>query len=160
MERVNRICSHPLWKESLKKIQELEQKRIFCRHTMEHFLDVARIAYIETLEKDLHISKEVIYGAALLHDIGRHLEYTQDIPHEQGSLQIAEEILKECGFEKEEQKEILSAIQGHRRQETRFANDLAGIIYRADKKSRNCAFCAAFQECNWEREKKNLIITV
>ncbi len=160
MERVNQICSHPLWKDSLKKIQELEQDRIFCRHTIEHFLDVARIAYIETLEKDLHLSKEIIYAAALLHDIGRHLEYTQGIPHEEGSFQIAEAILKECGFEKEEQEKILSAIQAHRMQETGFADNLAGILYRADKKSRNCAFCAAFQECNWDREKKNLIITV
>lgn len=160
MERVNRICSHPLWKDSLKKIQELEQDRIFCRHTIDHFLDVARIAYIENLEKSLHLSKETIYAAALLHDIGRHLEYTQGIPHEEGSFQIAEEILKECGFEKEEQEEILLAIQGHRRLETGFADNLAGILYWADKKSRNCAFCAAFQECNWDREKKNLVITV
>ena len=144
MERVNRICSHPLWKGSLKKIQELEQDRIFCRHTIEHFLDVARIAYIENLEKGLHLSKETIYAVALLHDIGRHLEYTQGIPHEEGSFQIAEEILKVCGFEKEEQEEILSAIQAHRRQETGFADNLAGILYRADKKSRNCAFCPAF----------------
>lgn len=160
MERVNKICSHPLWKDSLKKIRELEQNRVFCCHTMEHFLDVARIAYIENLEKNLHLSKELIYGAALLHDIGRHLEYTQGIPHEQGSVQIAEEILKDCSFEKEEQEEILSAIQAHRIQETGFSNDLAGIVYRADKKSRNCAFCHALQECNWDREKKNLVITV
>ncbi len=160
MERVNQICTHPLWKDSLQKIQELEQDRIFCRHTIEHFLDVARIAYIENLERNLHFSKEIIYAAALLHDIGRHLQYTQGIPHEEGSFQIAEEILIECGFEKEEQEQILSAIRSHRRKETRFADDLKGILYRADKKSRNCAFCAAFQECNWDREKKNFVITV
>lgn len=160
MERVNRICKHPLWRDNLEKIQELEQDRIFCRHTIEHFLDVARIAYIEDLEKNLHLSKESIYAAALLHDIGRYLQYTQGIPHEEGSVQIAKEILKECGFEQEEQEEILSAIQGHRKQKIAFADDLAGVLYRADKKSRNCAFCTAFQECHWDRENKNLVITV
>ena len=33
--------------------------------------------------------------------------------------------------------------------------DLAGILYRADKNSRNCFACKAEHECNWSREKKN-----
>lgn len=160
MEKVNKICSHPLFLSSLAKIQELEKERIFCRHNAEHFLDVARIAYIENLEKNLHISKEKIYAAAMLHDIGRHLQYLQGIPHERGSAMIAEEILKDCGFEKEEQEEIRSAIMGHRTPETRVPDNLAGLLYRADKKSRICAFCSACQECNWSTEKKNLVITV
>ncbi len=160
MERINRICGHPLWKESLQKIQEWERNRIFCRHTIEHFLDVARIAYIENLEKNLHFSKEIIYAAAMLHDIGRHLQYMQGIPHEQGSAMIAEKILEECGFEEAEQEEILTAIRSHREQETAYGDDLAGMLYRADKKSRNCIFCAAAQECYWSMEKKNLVITV
>lgn len=160
MEKVNKICSHPLFLSSLAKIQELEKERIFCRHNTEHFLDVARIAYIENLEKNLHISKEKIYAAAMLHDIGRHLQYLQGIPHERGSAMIAEKILKDCGFEKEEQEEILSAIMGHRTPETRVSDNLAGLLYRADKKSRICAFCSACQECNWSTEKKNLVITV
>lgn len=160
MEKVNKICNHPVWKHSLAKIQELEKERIFCRHDTGHFLDVARIAYIESLEKNLHISKEKIYAAAMLHDIGRHLQYLQQIPHDQGSAVIAEKILKDCGFEEEEQEEILSAILMHRTPETRFSDNLAGLIYRADKKSRMCVFCSACQECNWSTEKKNLVITV
>lgn len=160
MERVNRICEHPLWKDSLQKIQEWEQDRIFCCHTIAHFLDVARIAYIETLEKGLHLSKEIIYSAAMLHDIGRYLEYEKGIPHEEGSVLLAEKILKECGFVQKEQEEILSAISSHRAKETKFDENLAGVLYRADKKSRNCSFCTAFQECNWDREKRNLSITV
>lgn len=160
MEKVNKICNHPVWKRSLAKIQELEKERIFCHHNTEHFLDVARIAYIENLEKGLHISKEKIYAAAMLHDIGRHLQYLQGIPHERGSVMLAEDILKDCGFEEEERSEILSAIQMHRTPETKLQDNLAGLIYRADKKSRMCVFCSACQECNWSRDKKNLVITV
>ena len=45
MDRVNRIWRHPVYQEHYKKIQELESERIFCRHTPEHFLDVARLMY-------------------------------------------------------------------------------------------------------------------
>ncbi len=160
MEKVNKICCHPIWKSSLEKIQELERERIFCRHNIEHFLDVARIAYIENLEKGLHLSKEMIYGAAMLHDIGRHLQYEQGISHDKGSAMLAEGILKDCGFDEKERSEILSAILMHRAPETGSMDNLAGLIYRADKKSRMCAFCAACQECNWSEEKKNLNVTV
>jgi len=160
MEKVNKICCHPTWKSSLEKIQELEKERIFCRHNIEHFLDVARIAYIENLEKGLQLSKEMIYGVAMLHDIGRYLEYQQGISHDKGSAMLAEEILKDCGFDEKECSEILSAILMHRTPETGMMDNLAGLIYRADKKSRMCAFCAACQECNWSEEKKNLKVTV
>ena len=106
MERVNRICSHPLWQESLEKIEVLEKERIFCGHNMAHFMDVARIAYIENLERGLGISKETIYGAALLHDIGRHLQYLEGIPHEEGSGALAEGILEDRGFQGQEKAGI------------------------------------------------------
>jgi len=51
MERLNRILRHPLWKGALQQIEELESERIFCRHDLDHFLHVARIAYIENLKK-------------------------------------------------------------------------------------------------------------
>ena len=77
----------------MEQIRVLEQDRIFCRHDTTHFLDVARIAYIENLENGLGLAKEEIYAAALLHDIGRHLQYTRGIPHEQASAMEAEGIL-------------------------------------------------------------------
>ena len=82
MERVNKIWRHPVWKQQMEHLAEYEKNRIFCRHGMDHLMDVARIAYIENLEKNCGISKEIIYGAALLHDIGRYLQYTEGIPHE------------------------------------------------------------------------------
>ena len=80
MERVNKIWRHPVWKQHMEHLAEYEKNRIFCRHGIDHLMDVARIAYIENLEKNCGISKEIIYGAALLHDIGRYLQYTEGIP--------------------------------------------------------------------------------
>lgn len=160
MDRVNRIYNHPLWQSSLREIEELERDRIFCRHDTEHFFDVARLAYIENLEKGLGFPKENIYAAALLHDIGRHLEYKEGISHEEGSAMLAETILSDCGFDDEEQREITRTILSHRKEETGLTDDLSGLIFRADKKSRMCMLCSVQSECKWSEEKKNLEITV
>ena len=73
-------------------------------------------------------------------------------------LPIAEQILTDCGFYPEEMKEILYAIENHRNKEMLKRDDLAGILYRADKMSRCCFGCRAEKECNWSTEKKNMEI--
>ena len=155
MPRIDAICAHPIWQESVKRIALLEQERVFCGHDVSHFMDVARLAYIENLEQGLGLSREVVYGAALLHDIGRYLQYEQGIPHDQGSRMLAEQILPDCGFSRAEQEEILDAVSGHRTEETGELDNLAGVIYRADKLSRMCLFCGEQSRCNWAEEKKN-----
>ena len=75
MEILAEIRKHPLFQEYYDKLKEAERGRKFCRHQMEHLLDVARIAYILNLEQKLGIRKEVIYAAALLHDIGKYRQY-------------------------------------------------------------------------------------
>lgn len=140
MERVNAICRHPLWRDSVRQIAHLERDRQFCRHDLVHFLDVARLAYIENLERGLGVDKELIYAAALLHDIGRHLQYTRNIPHDQASAQLAEVILADCGFSKAERAEVEDAILQHRGQQDRQREGLAGLLYGADKASRACLF--------------------
>lgn len=156
MERVNQIWQHAEYQRCLRKIQELEAERKFCRHTPEHFLDVARITWLLSLEAGMLLEKELVYGAALLHDIGRHLQYEQGIPHEEASAQIAEGILQDCGFDEEEIEEILKAIRMHR--QSQKTQDFSGLLYRADKLSRSCFCCPAEAECNWPQEKKNLEI--
>lgn len=69
MTRVQAIWQHPLYQKHLNALTRLESDRIFCRHTPEHFLDVARLAYIFALERNLDCSRELIYCTALLHDI-------------------------------------------------------------------------------------------
>ena len=156
MIKVNEILDNEKYRENLKRLEELEEDREFCRHTMEHFLDVARIAYIEVLEKGLSYSKEVIYGIALLHDIGRVLEYESNIPHHEASVIIAKDILDETSYSDIEIKSILTAIENHRGDS---ADELSKIIYRSDKLSRNCFKCKAEKECYWSKSKKNFNIT-
>ena len=66
MKRIDQILSHPVFQEQFALLQEAEKDRIFCRHTMEHFLDVARLMYIYNLEDQAGFSKEMIYAAGLL----------------------------------------------------------------------------------------------
>lgn len=158
MERVNRILKSQRYQEHIDKIKAAEENRIFCCHNMTHFLDVARIAALINEEEQLAISKELIYAAALLHDIGRHVQYADGTPHEQASAVLAPEILQEVGFAPQEQAMILRAIREHRSAEIACEKSLAGIIYRADKASRACFACEAEKLCDWKAEKKNLEI--
>lgn len=122
---------------------------------MGHFLDVARIGMILNLQEGLGIPAELLYGAALLHDIGRHEQYETGIPHEEAGARIAPGILAECGYTAEEIREIEEAIALHRDSGTEKRADLAGVLYRADKASRACFACQASSQCNWKAVKKN-----
>ena len=156
MDRVNQIWRYPVYQEHYKKIQELESERIFCRHTPEHFLDVARLMYIYALEEHLELPKELIYAAALLHDIGRAQQYQYNIPHDIAGVEIAREILTDLHFTEQEKELILSSIGHHRKGDSR--STLAALLYKADKQSRNCFLCSAASECYWSDDKKNMKI--
>lgn len=156
MDRINRILRHPLYKECIKKNEMAEAERCFCHHDIEHFLAVARIAMLLNLEEGLNISKDMVYGAALLHDCGRYKQYRENIPHDEASVAIARRILPECGYEEDEIEAIVTAISTHRSSSAKERKDaLADILYRADKMSRNCAFCKEHEECNWPQERKD-----
>lgn len=158
MERVNRILLNPTYKICISKISDFERTRRFCGHDMVHFMDVARLAYLFNLEENLKIEKELIYAAALLHDVGRFVQYENGTPHQTAGVPLAEKIMTECGFSGEEKRIILHAIANHRNPEVKKEKNLTGIIYRADKMSRSCFGCKAEAECNWSSEKKNLKI--
>lgn len=158
MDRIDKILNHPLFIENLEKNKAAEADRRFCRHDMVHFLDVARIGMILNLEEQLGIGREMIYGAALLHDIGKHRQYQEGISHEQASAKIAPKILRECGFDEKETETIVEAILSHRNQDVTVEKNLKGLLYRADKASRPCFACEAEADCNWKGSKKNLKI--
>ncbi len=155
MCRVNRILHHPLWQGAMTQIEESEQNRVFCKHDLVHLLDTARLAYIENLEEGLGFGKELIYAAALLHDIGRGLEYTQGISHDEASCALAAAILPDTGFGEAESAQILQAISSHRSDGCQLEPDLPGLLYRGDKGSRNCFYCKQQDHCKWSEEKKN-----
>lgn len=158
MKRINLIFKNELYRDCLSQIAVWEETRIFCGHDMTHFLDVARLAYLFNLEEGIGVEKELIYAAALLHDVGRHIQYENGTPHQKASLPIAERILGESGFSKEEQEEILKAIENHRNRKIAKERSLSGLLYRADKMSRSCFACPAEKECDWSLEKKNMEI--
>jgi uncharacterized domain HDIG len=158
MNRVNAILNHEMFQMYIKKIAIYEKERIFCRHDIEHSLSVARIMYIQSLEKRMDIKKDMIYAAALLHDIGRASAYETGKPHAIEAEIPAKTILKQCGYNAEETEHISSAILNHH-----HANDeegFGGLLNYADKISRNCFLCSASNDCNWSEEKRNHGVTV
>lgn len=146
MERVNRIASHETYKSHLKKIAKWEEHRNFCKHDFIHFLDVCRIAWILSLEEDADLSKEAVYAAGLLHDIGRWSEYQSGTDHALESARLCVEILEDCGFDLEEIEIIKEAIASHRIKDS-GGRTLSNLLYRADKFSRRCYDCAVIGEC-------------
>lgn len=156
MERVNRILKNDLYCRYVSENEKDEAERVFCHHDMVHFQDVARIAWILNLEEQAGIEKELIYAAALLHDIGRHLQYRVGTPHELASAELAPEILQMTGFDEVECESILSAIRTHRSWEDAKKHPLNSLLYRADKLSRPCYACKQEEKCNWKNDKKNL----
>ncbi|MGN0356669.1 MAG: HD domain-containing protein [Blautia sp.] len=159
MKRIRTIQEHPLFMEQYTLLQEAEKDRFFCRHTMEHFVDVARLMYIYNLEEQAGLDKALIYAAALLHDIGRYEQIAFGTPHHLSGARIAGEILKDCGFSGEDISLIQEAISSHRKASDETAPILSRYLYRADKQSRNCFSCPAQAECNWPDTRKNLYLT-
>jgi uncharacterized protein len=151
--RYNKILKNKSFLNLLDELKALEENRIFCKHGIEHLLDVARTAYIISLERGLDIDKNIIYTTALLHDIGRVEQYKNGTEHHIAGCEIARNILIEENFNADEISIVLSAIAEHRNRGD--DKSLSGIIYMADKLTRPCFMCKATDECNWSENKKN-----
>lgn len=157
--RVDNILKDPLYKMCLERNATWEQNRRFCRHDLQHMLDVARITYILMLEGSCLDkaavtgisntslkSKEIIYAAGLLHDMARWLEYETGEDHAAASARMAGPVLERAGFDPVEQEIITTAIGEHRNAGTE-ASLLGQYICRADDLARPCNRCAARDEC-------------
>lgn len=153
MSRTDIIISDKRFQEAIKAISDAEKDRIYCLHNLEHSVDVARICYILSLESNMNIKKDVIYAAALLHDIGRFKQYQSGIPHQLSSMEIAKELLPKAGYTEDEAKEIILAIDCHRNGATK--NRLGAILQKADNLSRLCFDCKAKDTCKWSSDEMN-----
>ena len=160
MKNIDRIINHPLFIMSMKKIHDYEIDRVFCCHGIEHSLDVARVAYITNLEQNLGFQKEMIYAAALLHDIGRWRQYEKNIPHEEAGAALAADILEDTAFSKEAIGQILAAIGSHREKMEMETDRFAYLLYESDKKSRICWLCEAQDMCYWPETQKNRTVSI
>ncbi|MGN1030047.1 MAG: HD domain-containing protein [Butyricicoccaceae bacterium] len=159
MQRIAQILRHPAFVRTLEKIDQLEQKRIYCRHGMQHLLDVARICYILCLENQISVSKPQVYAAALLHDIGRAEEISGGKPHQLAGAALAAEILDDCGFG-QERDAIVNAILGHRKKDLLQVSTFEDALCEADRLSRMCFRCSAQDTCNWTDARRNHTITL
>ena len=154
MRRADKILKNEKFREYLDKTAQYEHDRIYCLHDIQHALDTARIAYIKSLEENVKIDKEIIYAAALIHDIGRCKQYEDGTSHDEASVISGREILKECGFDKTEISLILTAVSEHRAEKKR--SPLGALLYDADNKSRMCMLCDARETCKWQKEDMNM----
>ena len=172
MPRVDAIWANSLFQENLTAIETAEAHRAYCRHGSSHLLDVARVAWIINLENGLGLAQDVVYAAALLHDIGRAAEYSAGISHDAAGAEIARRILgtvvPEQRFSSAEVDAIVEAVRGHRADDARavqseassMSSRLAAVIAEADHRSRPCFACAALATCYWAEEKKNMAVRV
>lgn len=195
MNFVDKLLQQTDYLQQLQKLEQLEKNRQFCKHGLNHLLDTARIAWITYLEQQQNVNKmdaqmkvveesilekEMIYLAALLHDLGRIQEYEEGISHHIASAVMAETYLSEIGYPEEKAMLIVTAVYGHRKKQEEFAQrmekicerknnseayermreGLGALIYFADKKSRTCFYCEAAENCNWEQEKRNMQIMI
>lgn len=159
MQRIAQLQQDPDFRSLLQQIEESERDRIFCQHGLAHLLDVARIAWIDTMERHLTLEKPVVYAAALLHDLGRALDPAD---HDTAALTICRAILTRCGFDASDIASILQAIAAHGDKHTppEQLPPLCAVIRRADGLSRPCYACAAAHACYWPDARRNHHITV
>ena len=163
-EQTKRLLQHPIYQKRLALLQELEGNRIYCGHDLSHFFAVGRIA--ETLSKENHLphSNDVLWAAALLHDMGRVEQYQQGISHDKASVAFAREILLSLGWDQADMELVCEAIGSHSK---RFAvkdrwesrtelRSLAEVLSFADHFSRKCYECKGADSCKWpEKERIN-----
>ena len=152
-DRYNRIIRNEEFNRLLDEIEALEADRIYCRHGLEHLLDVARISYIQVLEDGLDYDKSILYAAALLHDIGRAAEYRGAGSHDEAGAVIAEGILRDCGYTESEIRLIQEAIRGHGEE---GGTGLGALLHRSDKASRMCFRCKAADTCKWKVKNEGI----
>lgn len=155
MDRFYKVLKDPDYIKYSELNKELEIDRIFCKHSFEHSLDVARILYILVLEEKCEISKDLVYATAFLHDLGRYAQYKGNVSHHSAGADIAKDILARCEYSEAENEMICDAILAHHTYEKDGKNVLKPLLYKADKQSRQCFNCKAYDECYWEDEQKN-----
>ncbi len=153
MERVNAILGHPSYQSWIIAINQAELRRDLCRHGVDHAFDVARIAYALWLDCGGNpVAKDIVYAAALLHDVGRWQEYEDPaVDHAEASAELAEPLLLEVGYHPEVAAEICKAVRAHR---SGGEAGLAKILWQADKLSRPCFLCPSAAKCSWPKERR------
>lgn len=161
MYRVDKILRDSWYQQCLANNAALEKERRFCKHDLQHMLDVARIAYMlvlensngseaaaarEGMEKTV-AGKELVYAAGLLHDMARWKEYQTGEDHALAGSLLAGPVLDRTGYDAAEREIIVRAIREHRSGGPE-ASLLGQFLCTADDLSRPCSRCDARAECH------------
>jgi dihydrofolate synthase/folylpolyglutamate synthase len=154
LKRCSRILNDSEFQQILSGIETAEADRIYCKHGIAHLMEVARAGYIINLENKLDIPKDIIFAAALMHDIGRLAQYNEGVSHHEASAETAAKILPRCGYTPDEVRLILEAVKAHKQAPEAIKN-LSDIIAEADKRTRLCMLCNAQDTCKWNDDEKN-----
>lgn len=157
---VDKLLKNTNYLEQLEHLEHLERDRQFCRHGLEHLLAAARLTWIRCLEGRRTMDKEMIYLAALLHDLGRIDQYEKGTPHHEASAERAGELLSQIGYPQDRIGKIQEAILGHRGSgSSGEVVELSALLCWADQRSRMCFCCGAKEACSWREDQKNDTIT-
>lgn len=114
-------------------------------------------------------ARDVVYAAALLHDMGRVVQYETGEPHHEAGQRYARELLGELAdpvrFTAAETEAIACAVGEHRSDgagaaASPAAATLAGLLRASDKAARACWACPARATCAWPPEKMNETLRV
>lgn len=123
--------------EKYRKIKEIVEKELSCSaHNMEHIMRVYNLC-LHLAENEPDIDIDILKTAALLHDIGRVKEDNDDsgrIDHAIHSAKMAENILRNLGYEEDKIEKIKHCIMTHRFRSGNVPKTKeAKILFDADK---------------------------
>lgn len=178
LDRINGIINNPEFQDWIVANNQAEYGSEYCRHGLEHAFDVARIAYELWLDsKGNPLAKDIVYAAALLHDIGYwskfenlheehdnddcdcgchnhdHQKEEQETPA-QVAAALAEDILFDAGYHPAVIAEIQKAILN---METEKGEGLSVILRKANQLSRPCFLCPMRENCGKEHKNVRLV---
>lgn len=149
--KIKKILNHKLFIENMRKIIQIEENRIYCKHDIFHCFDVARICYIIVLENNLHYDKDVIYALALLHDIGRAKQYESGEDHSLIGGEIAAQIMHDVAFSEHDIELVKDIILKHSGEHNILSpKTLKEAFLKSDFLARKCSFCSAIDTCKWK----------
>lgn len=161
-KRTEELLNNRLYQEELEKLLSYEKDRMFCKHDLTHFKQVAHIASVVARQNQLSIPEAEIEITALLHDMGRVKQYEKGISHEKAGVAFAGEILFSLGCDLDMVHRVCHAIAHHSmRENSEFRltkahemKELGELISYADQFSRTCYSCKVRGECKWKEEEK------
>ncbi len=160
MKFVKKLLESEEYAGRLRKLKDMERERVYCRHDLDHFLHVARIAYILSVEQGLELDKEQIYLCGLLHDLGRVEEYRSGISHAEASAGAAGEILRVLGYDREKAQEVCYAVSRHSgRINLRERDGEDGAVAQWEQRRKN-AGTVEKEQIGKETERRELLARV